>query len=84
MAKAIIFVGGLIVLYTIVAKVIGIPELADYLPVSWFGGQADGTEYYKILGSSEKSYSWLYTLVIGALLVVSGFLIKYFGKNGSV
>lgn len=71
-------------LYTLLAKVYGFPELLDFLPVTWFSDMPKGedSEYYKVVPSSEKSYSALYTALAGLALVLVGCLLMYVKKAG--
>ena len=51
MAKILIMLGSVIVLYTLLAKVTGFSELLDFLPVSWFSDILKGqnSDFYKVV-----------------------------------
>ena len=76
MSKALIIVGCLVLLYTVVGFAI------DFLPVDAFKSSSNDS-YLKIEPTDESSFDWakvrLPALVVGAILVVIGKFVG--GKN---
>jgi hypothetical protein len=81
MAKVLIGLGSVIILYTLVAKLTGIAAITDYFPVEWFSDVSKGDSYYKIEPLNEPSYIWLYTVAVGAVILALGLLLMYLNKS---
>lgn len=81
MSKVILIVGGLIVVYAIIAKTTGIPELIDFFPVNWFSDSLKSSDHslYQVVPGNGSSYSWLYTAIFGAALIIVGGILIYLG-----
>ena len=76
MSKVFIIIGVFIALYTLIAKIIGIPLITDFMPVDWFLNVPDDIKYYKIVPSNEPSYIWIYTIIVGVLVSAFGWFLK--------
>ena len=76
MSKTFIIIGVFIALYTLIAKIIGIPLITDFMPVDWFLNVTDDSKHYKIVPSNEPSYIWIYTILVGILVTAFGWLLK--------
>ena len=76
MSKILLIVGAVIILYTVIAKIMGIPLMTDFMPVEWFLDLPDGAKNYKFVSSNELSYIWVYTIIVGILVSVFGWLLK--------
>lgn len=50
---------------------------ADLLPVSWFGEQSGGSEYYRIVGSEGCGAYWLFALVAGIVISAAGLALRF-------
>jgi hypothetical protein len=83
MAKALIGLGIIIILHTLVAKLTGIAAITDYLPIEWFSDVSKDGSYYKIEPLNEPSYIWLYTVAVGAVFLALGVLLMYLNKSSS-
>lgn len=82
MMNVIILTGLAIVLYTLLAVALGLPRPADFLPIEWFGEVPEGN-YYKIVASSSRDYSTLYTIGLGLAIAGLGFLLSKFKARRS-
>ncbi len=81
-SATLIILGALAVLYTVVANLIGLPEIADCLPVN-FWGELSGQKawFYKVEALGDDSSSGIYTIFAGLMLVIVGFLIRYLSRT---
>ena len=77
MSKLLTVFGLLIIVCTVIAKFSGMPGIADILPVSWFGEQSGGSEYYRIVGSEGGGAYWLFVLVAGIVISAVGLVLKF-------
>jgi len=77
MSKLLIIFGLLIAGYTVIAKVSGMPGIADLLPVSWFGEQPGGSEYYRIAGSEGGGAYWLFVVAAGIVISAVGLVLRF-------
>ncbi len=63
MAKALIGLGIIIILHTLVAKLTGIAAITDYLPIEWFSrnlrGQVLHSASWNLRGQVLHSASWV-------------------------
>ena len=73
--NVIILTGLAIVLYTLLAVALGLPRPAEFLPIEWFGEVPEGS-IYKIVSSSSRDYSTLYTIGLGLVSTGLGFLLR--------
>jgi hypothetical protein len=74
MGKLISILGVLLVVYTVIAQLMELPQLSDYFPVGLFANT--GEKFYKIVASDEPSYINYYVIGFGLLLVIVGLLIN--------
>lgn len=79
MPKLFLSIGAFLIFYTVIAKITGIPEIADYIPMDW-RFFLFGERLFKVVPVSGPSYSWLYTIGVGGIFVLIGVLIRYFKK----
>ena len=71
-SNSLVVAGLLLVGYTVIAFVTGLPQLTDFLPV---GKPGDG--FYKIVPSEKPDYRPWYVLGVGASLFFVGAFTKY-------
>ena len=76
MSYFFIILGGLIVVYTLLAYIAGLPQLTDFLPVG-FGSDQPSGQFFKVVPSEKPDYGPRYMLGLGIILLVAGFGIKY-------
>ncbi len=81
MEKILLIIGILIILYTILARVTGIPLITDFLPVDLFSNKPNDSNYFKVVESNKPSSDWLYTILVGLIIFVLGGLAIYFKKG---
>jgi len=81
MSKALIIVGSLIIIHTLIAKFTGIYSISDYLPVEWFMEKPKNGTYLKLSPSDITSHLNLYTYLVGGSFILLGFLLFYFKKR---
>jgi len=72
MAKIIYYIGISIFVYTLVAIVTGVPELADFVPLNWVQSTPK-SGYYKVVPLDGPSFSKWYTLGIAVMLILAGY-----------
>lgn len=77
MSKLLIILGLLMVAYTMAARISGMPAITDFMPVSWFGDQSGGAEYYRIVGSDSGGAYWLFALAAGIVISAVGLVLKF-------
>ena len=77
MSRFLIILGLLIVAYTVIAKVFGMPGIADFMPVSGFGDQSGGDGYYRIVPSEDGRAPWLFALVTGIVISGVGLVLRF-------
>jgi len=82
MAKLLILIGVTVILHTLLAKYLGIPEITDYMPLEWFNSSMESEGFQKIIPSNSTLKLSIYTFIVGGALVFFGSLLLYF-KQGN-
>ncbi|MGY5453502.1 hypothetical protein ACVFI8_21545 [Agarivorans sp. MS3-6] len=76
MSYCFIILGGLIVVYTLLAYITGLPQLTDLIPVC-LGSDHPSEQFYKVVPSDKPDHGPKYILGLGVAILVAGLGIKY-------
>lgn len=74
MAKMLIIIGLLLIVYTMLASVTGLPHLTDFLPIN------TGDDYYKVVATDTTDKGPWYVSVVGVVFILLGCMFKYVFK----
>lgn len=79
MGSVLIIIGALLLAYSALAALLGLPQLSDFLPVGMFDAKSEG-RFYKIIETEGPDKGFILMNVCSVGLVLIGLLINYFFK----
>lgn len=76
MGKILLYIGGSIILYEIIAYLTSLPMLSDFSPIGMFLSSVEKSQYHKIV-AGERLSLWPYApFTIGILLILVGYVVS--------
>jgi len=79
MGNFFIVIGSFVLVYLVLATLLGFPQLSDFLPVGIFDDKPEG-EFYKIVKTEGPDKGLIIVNACSIALIFIGLAIKYFFK----